>query len=300
MPIGQLYNPANVVVGQAACFIAPPNTPLPDISLTALVTGTPDPFDITPWTYSRLLASAPLTGTYTLSYTLNGITYGPTAAQTVTTGTSAALDAAITAILTGATSADVTVTGGPVSAVATPMLISLSDAWTGGTWTITPTVSGGTLSMSAALWTPLGATDQGWTWGGTKSTNDIYIEEQTTEIAKTVENQQISVQGALAEDISRSLALAYNMTTALTAATSGHAAYETQSLTDNVLSYAVALVMANSQGFPRWLYIPVATSLDTVTAAFRRANAKRMYTVTFTSICATSQIILENVVARGL
>lgn len=300
MPIGQLYNANNVVVGQAACFIAPPFTPLPDISLTAQAAGTVDPFDVSPWTYTKLYTTVAATaGSFTLSYTLNGVTY--TTATIAYNAIASVIDAAITAVLPGAGTSDVIVSGGPASATTTPILISLSEAYTGGTWSITPTaVTGGPFLLTAPLWTPLGATDQGWTWGGTKTTNDIYIEEQTTEVAKTVENQQISIQGALAEDISRTLALAYNMTNALTAASSGHAAFETLSLSDNVISYAVALVMSNNLGFPRWLYIPAATSLDTVTAAFRRANAKRMYAVTLTSICATTSIILENVVSRGL
>jgi len=46
MTIGKLFNANNVVVGQAACLIAPKNTPVPDISKASLI----DPFDLTLWT----------------------------------------------------------------------------------------------------------------------------------------------------------------------------------------------------------------------------------------------------------
>lgn len=305
MPIGALYDAANVVTGQAALFIAPPNTALPDISLTALATGTPDPFDITPWTYARLAAaSGTLTGgTFTITYTFNGVAY-TTASLTAATVTAAQIDTAITnALVAGGLpvgAADVVVTGGPISAVATPASIALSESYVGGTWTITPSsITGGTLSISASLWTPVGATDQGWKLNADKTTTKIMIEEQSTQVATTIESQTVSIEGALSEDISRTLQVVYNMTNSYTANSSGHAGYETLTLTDTPLQYACALVMANQLGYPRWAYIPATTCLANASAAFRRANAKRMYAATFESVCATSSIVIENVLQRG-
>lgn len=304
MTIGLLYNVNNVVTGQAACFIAPANTPLPDISLTALATGTPDPFDITPWTYARLAAAGGTitAGTFTITYTFNGTAY-TTSALTGATVTAAQIATALVTALApiGATAANVAVTGGPVSAIATPVSIALAESMVGGQWTVTPTgITGGTLSITASLWTPVGATDQGWKLNADKTTTKISIEEQSTPVSENLETQVVSVEGALSEDVSRTLQVAYNMTNAYTANSSGHAGYETLALTDTTLTYAVALVMANQLGFPRWAYIPVTSSLSNASAAFRRANAKRMYAVTFESICATSQIIIENVLQRGL
>lgn len=303
MTIGQLYNPLNVVVGQAACFVAPQFTPLPDISLTALATGTPDPFDPSPWVAARVGASATVTaGTFVLAYTLNGVTY-TTGAATATSTTAAQLDTLITAALAplGAQTSDVTVSGGPVSAVATPFLISLSEPFAGGTWTLTPTgITGGTLSLTAPLWVPVGATDQGWKLDANKSTTNIMIEEQTSPVATTMTSQIISIQGTLSEDISRTLQTVYNMTNGYTAASSGHAGFETLNMTDNIITYAVALVMQNNLGLSRWCYIPQTTCLGNASADFRRAAAKRMYAATFSSTCQTSQIVIENVLQRGL
>lgn len=303
MPIGALYDAANVVTGQAALFIAPPNTALPDISLTALVTGTPDPFDITPWTYARLTSSggALTGGTFTITYTFNGVAY-TTSALTAATVTAAQIDTALTAALAplGVGASDVIVTGGPVSANATPASIMLTEAYVGGAWTMTPsTITGGTLAISASLWTPVGATDQGWKLNGNKTSTKIKIEEQSTQVATTIEDQTFSIEGALSEDISRTLQVVYNMTNSYTANSSGHAGYETLTLTDTPLQYAAALVMANQLGFPRWAYIPATTCLANASAAFRRANKNRTYAATFDSVCQTSQIIIENVLQRG-
>lgn len=303
MPIGVLYDAANVVTGQAALFIAPAFTALPDISLTALVTGTPDPFDITPWTYAKLFAlgGAITAGTFTITYLFNGVSY-TTSALTGATVTAAQIDTALTLAMAalGVGVNDIVVTGGPVSAVATPVSIALSEAFVGGTWSVTPTgITGGTINISASLWTPVGATDQGWKLNADKTTTKITIEEQSTPVATTIESQTVSIEGAAAEDISRTLQVVYNMINTYTASTTGHAGFETLSLTDTPLQYACALVMANQLGFSRWAYIPATTCLANASAAFRRANAKRMYAATFESVCATSSIQIENVLQRG-
>lgn len=298
MPIAQLFNTNNVVVGQGALFIAPANTPVPNIALAS----TTDPFSYIPFTYVTLQASATITaGSYTLTYTLNGVGY-TTASQTAISGTAAALDTAITTALAplGAGVSDVTVSGGPVSATGTPMVISLSEPFSGGAWTITPSgITGGTLSIIGPLWTPVGATDQGWKYGSAKTIQDITIEEQTTPVATTMSSQKFTIDGVLSEDISRTLQLVYNMTNTYTANGTGTAGYETLTATDAVLQYAVVLVMANQLTFPRWLYVPQNTCLGNVDTTLRRAAAKRMYSAAFSSTCPTASIKIYNVLQAG-
>jgi hypothetical protein len=178
------------------------------------------------------------------------------------------------------------------------MVITLTERLGSGVWSITPTgITGGTLSLAQQPWTPIGATDQGWTWAAAKTLQDITIEEQTTLVNRLVTQQTMTVSGALSEDISSTLAIVYNMTNATTAATSTNPAYETLTLTDNPVTYAVALIMANKYTFPRWLYIPQATCLANVSAVFRRAAAKRMYAAEFSSICQTNLIQVINIIA---
>ena len=288
--IGDLYDANNVVVGQAAVLTAPKNTPLPTISAT--VPDMSDPFSIAPWTQAEVAASAAITaGTYTLTYTYDGVVY-TTAANNWDDAASLVAAKLVTALAPlGVTAANVNVSGGPPDATTTPMYISLSEEFVGGVWSLTPTgITGGTLSITAPLWTPVGATDQGWTWASSKTLQDITIEEQSTLVDRLVSSQQFTITGGLSEDISRTLALVHNMTTALTAAATTNPAYTTLTLSDTPTQYAVALIMQNFLGYPRWLYLPAATCLDNVSTPLRRAAAKRVYAAQFTSVCQTDLI----------
>jgi hypothetical protein len=290
--IGQLYASNNVVVGQAACFVAPANTPMADPS--TVVMG--DAFSPTPWAAATLSTTLALTaGTYILTYTLNGVAY-PVATALSYNATNAIIQSALLTALTGAgaVAGDVVVTGGPLTTATTPIKINLDDKLIGGTWALSALtgIAPGTAKLSIAnpLWLPLGATDQGWTFASNKTTQTIDIEEQSTPVAITMTTQAMMIQGALSEDVTHVLAIAYNMTQHFTAPTTTTPGYQTLTATDSVLEYAVALVMQNLYGYPRWLYIPQSTSLTNVTGAFRRASAKRMYAVEFSSVCPINQI----------
>jgi hypothetical protein len=186
--IGDLYNAANVKVGQAALLVAPANT-APATPATAVLG---DPFSLVPWASAVLQASATLTaGNFTVTYTLSGTAYttsslpfGSTAVQVH--------DALVTALTPlGALAADVITSGGPVSSATTPITIALVERLLGGVYTITPTgITGGTLSITQPLWTPVGATDQGWTWASAKTMVDTTVEEQSTPVARAVSAQQ--------------------------------------------------------------------------------------------------------------
>jgi hypothetical protein len=295
--IGQLYNAANVVVGQAAVLVGPANTPLPPVSAAVLS----DPFSITPWTAATVgTSTGPLTaGSYTLTYTYRGVAY-VTAANQYNDPAATVQPRIVTALASfpggAAQSGEVVVAGGPPSAAATPLTIALAERLVGGVWTITPTgITGGTLTVTSPLWTPVGATDQGWTFASNKTTQDVTIEEQSTLISRLVTSQQLTVTGGLSEDISSTLAMVYNMLLTINAPTVTNPGYDLLTLTDTVIQYAVALIMANNLGYPRWLYIPACTCLANVSAAMRRAAAKRIYSAEFTSVCQTSLITITNI-----
>jgi hypothetical protein len=252
-----------------------------------------------------LAASATLTaGNFTLTYTYQGTAY-TTASLPYTCTAAAAATAIVNALATfpggAALASDVNTSGGPVSAPATPISVSLSERFIGGVWSVTPTgITGGTLSITQPLWTPVGATDQGWTFASNKSTQAINIEEQSSQVAMEMTTQSLTVSGALSEDISQTLAMAYNMIASYTTPGVGVGStpgYTLLNPTDTILTYAVALIMANRLTYPRWLYIPVATCLANVSGAFRRAAAKRMYTADFQSVCPISQIAVYDFTA---
>jgi hypothetical protein len=146
-------------------------------------------------------------------------------------------------------------------------------------------------------WIPCGATDQGWSFTANKSTTDITVEEQSPPVVTTMGSQAISVDGALSEDISITLALALNMTKTVHAPTVTDPGYDELTLTDDVINYAFALIMANNLGYPRVLEIPNVVQLSNSQTAMRRAAAKRMYPASFKSNCATDLIKIINITA---
>jgi hypothetical protein len=334
--IGQLYSTQNVVVGQAACMVAQPNTPAP-LPATALNGNNPagflEPFSLTPWTGAVVSTPKPLTaGTYILRMLHNGYWY-PTAPinwnappVSASGATPLGINQVIYNALTTPTAdganpvgpalpiqiTDISVTGGLFSQTGgkpTPFTITLSQvaqpiAWYMGVQAgILPTPT--QVSVTYAKWFPIGATDAGWSFVSNKTTQEINIEEQSTPVMTTISTQTLSIQGDMAEDVYPTLAMAYNMTAGLNQAATATATaaalpgYHLLTPTDTPILYAVCLIMSNATNpkygnTPRWIYIPVATCLANATAAFRRATAKRMYTVDFTSVCPIGNIAIYN------
>lgn len=155
-----------------------------------------------------------------------------------------------------------------------------------------------TFWTTAPAWTPCGATDQGWQFGANKNTQVINIEEQSTPVATTITSQSVSITGSMAEDVTKTLTLALNATSAATAAVVGTSpGYDTIQLSDEPIKYAVALVTTNKEGFGRIIYAPSWTQLSNATTNFRRASEKRMYPVQFETVCATDLIKVINFTA---
>lgn len=286
MTIGKLFNANNVVVGQAACLLAPKNTALPDISKAS----TTDPFDLTPWTAWTINTGS--VTSFTLTWTPAVGTAATTASLTVAGLTAAQIKTALEALSSIGTGN--AFTGG----VSPTWTVAFAESVGSGVLTMTPTGGAGS-SLTGPLWAPVGATDQGWKFSSNKSTNQIQIEEQSASVKTTMSTQVFTVEGVAAEDLSRIIATVYNMLVVTTAPGTGAAGYETLTPTDNIIEYAVALIMANAQGYSRWLYIPSTTCLGDVDTELRRAAAKRMYSAVFTSDCNIDAIKILNVIAPG-
>jgi hypothetical protein len=146
---------------------------------------------------------------------------------------------------------------------------------------------------------PVGATEQGWQLGADKSTQAINIEEQSTQVGMTLQSQSISLQGNLSEDITKTLVLAMNATSVASAADAGSPGFDTITLEDIPIYYAVAGVTTNAEGFGRIIYAPKWTSLGNVSTAFRRAAGQRLYGVNFQTVCKTSDIKIINFTAEA-
>lgn len=281
MSIGDLYDANNVVVGQAAVFFAPRNTVLPAFTSW----NQADPFDPA-YLLTYTIPSGGTATSFTITVT-NSLGQATTTSLTVAGLTAAAIAAALTAL------PNVGAGGATVTGASAPWSIVLHSTAEGSTLSVTPT--GGTLSITNPVWVPCGATDQGWTFGANKSTQAINIEEQSTPVATTITNQAVSIAGALSEDITRTLNLALNATSVATAPAVGTVpGYDTISLTDTVLNYAVTMVTTNAEGFGRIIYAPAWTQLSNVSTAFRRAVGNRDYAIQFDTVCQTNQIKIYN------
>lgn len=286
MTIGKLYNARNVVVGQAACLLAPAYTPRPPIASFDIN----DPFSLEPWGQASLVIAGATS--ITIGYTPLGGSLQTTSTLTVAGLTKAQIKTALEAL------SNIGSGNAFVSGAGTAFTLALSQTVQPGTFTVTPT--GGTASILNNLWNPVGATDQGWKFAANKSPNDINIEEQSASIATTLGSQKITVEGALSEDIEDTLAVVYNMTVQYVAAATGVPGYSELTLTDNVMDYALALIMANKDKRPRILYIPSVVSLSNAETTLRRASAKRMFPAVFSSTCATEEIKIVNITAPAL
>jgi hypothetical protein len=287
--IGSLYNTKGVLVGQAAGFIAPPDTPLPGDSISL--------FDETVWLATTIQLGSPSAGTWTL--TLSG---GPFAAPVTISAipfgvTASALQTSIQAVLPVGYTAIVSGTG----AVATPFSVTITGAdakdilITGNGATLT----GGTFLVTPSPWVAAGATDQGWQNNYNPTTQNIDIEEQQTPVDQQVTTAVFTFVANLAEDTIQSLQWALSATKSVQAPGPTNVFGKTTlSLQSTLPRYAVALETQNNYGMPRRYYVPRMTCAVNSGQTFRRAAAKRMVPVTFTSIVALSQIQVVEITAN--
>lgn len=146
-------------------------------------------------------------------------------------------------------------------------------------------------------WTKSGATDQGWQLAVDKSTQTVNIEEQSTPVATTITSQNVTVSGSLSEDVTQTLTLALNATSAPTAAAPTTPGYDLITLTDTPVYYAMMMVTVNDKGFGRLIYAPSWSQLSNPNVSFRRAADKRMYAVGFQTVCPTNLIKIYNFTA---
>jgi len=286
MAIGDLYNAANVVTGQAAVFVAAQNTALIDLSKFNNL----DPFDQTAWTNYTLNIGSITSFTFTFTRRGNvttGLGQGAStsASQTVSGLTAAALQTAMEAMATVGVG-KVKVTGTTTTG---PFYVVFDEELQDGVLTYTPTGGAGS-TLVGPLWKSVGATEQGWQLGADKSTQTINIEEQSTPVDTTITSQAITIQGSLSEDISPTLALSLNALVTRVAPTATVGGYDELALQDVPLYYAVAMVTQNAEGFGRIYYAPKWTQLSNVSAAFRRAAGQRLYAVSFATVCNTNLI----------
>lgn len=148
-------------------------------------------------------------------------------------------------------------------------------------------------------WVLAGGTDQGVKFGKNPKTVDIYIEEQSTPVDVLTDQTQITVDASLAEDTVQTMVWGFGGGQLSTVAPgASQVGKTTLTLQDPLVQWALGLETINSYGFWRRYLVPQAVQGAQTEVTFRRAAAKRMYPVTFTSICPPSQIQIVEMTAN--
>lgn len=150
-------------------------------------------------------------------------------------------------------------------------------------------------------WTSLGASDSGLTFQFARKTNDIMIEEQVVPVDTETTSLNFSMDVTLAEDTLATMKLAYGGGTITdTAAGSGTPGVRTLTLSTDMDTFAFGFEVRNELGFWRRYLIPKVKSVAQVKTAFVRAKDKRMYDVSFQSLCPPEEVVIREMTAAAL
>jgi hypothetical protein len=289
-PTAPPYNVNNVIVGDAALYIAPKGTPLPpDNSIL---------FDPTNWTGKTLTPGAATS--MTLSVTTSAGTQSTAALTPIAALTPTALGAALAGLSNVGTDPS---TGLPRVAVTGPtggpFVVVFASALGAVTLAVTASV-GGSPVISGGLWTPPGMTEAGWTFGRSVTTQDITGEEQSTPVARFVSGSTVSISGTVIEASRMNWQVALNAIKSQIAAASGQPGMTVLTLTDDLVHYAVALESKNEFGFATRDYIPDTVQTETLAVAHRRAAAAKGLAVSFNAVCDIKAIVSRAVNSAAL
>lgn len=152
-----------------------------------------------------------------------------------------------------------------------------------------------------AAWTSLGASDSGLTFQFARKTNDIMIEEQVVAVDTETTSLTFSMDVTLAEDTLATMKLAYGGGIITdTAASSGVPGIRTLALSTDLDTFAFGFEVKNQLGFWRRYLVPKVKSVAQVKTSFVRAKDKRMYAVTFQSLCAPEDVTIREMTAAAL
>lgn len=282
---GALFDPSNVVVGNAVLYVAPSFTPLPADSSVL--------FDPTGWMGKVLTLNGATS--VTLSVTTTAGTQVTAAIANIATITTAALQTLISN-LTNVGAGNVTVSG----SVGGPFTVLFNSGLGAVTLAVSASTGGTGPTVTSGLWLPAGGSEAGYSFNAAKTTQDITIEEQSAPVGVTVTSQTVSITGSLAEDVVQSWQWALNATKIVTAQGVGQPGKTELNMSDSLVHYAAALEMSNKFGMARRIYIPDTVAVETVNVAFRRATAQRMVSLTFKSVCDIKLIKVQEITSPGL
>jgi hypothetical protein len=146
-------------------------------------------------------------------------------------------------------------------------------------------------------WLAAGATEQGWQVNWNPSTSDVNIDEQPTPVDQLLQTATLQFVANLAEDTVQSWGWAMNATKTVTAPTATLMGKTRLTPQPTLQHYAAALETQNFTQMPRRYYVPDMTAAANVGAQFRRGQGPRLIPITFTSVAAIDDIVIDDITA---
>lgn len=167
---------------------------------------------------------------------------------------------------------------------------------------VAATIPANSLALGAAWptpWTPPGATTEGLTFGFSRDSNDITIEEQPSPVDTRTNGLSFTADVTLSEDTIPTMRIAYGGgTVTAVAATATEHGYEDLQISDEMEDFAFGFEGENQFQKPRRVCVPVVKSVGDIQTAYRRADSQRSYEVSFKSLVALKDVKIRNIVSN--
>lgn len=145
-------------------------------------------------------------------------------------------------------------------------------------------------------WTPPGATTEGLTFGFSRDSNDIVIEEQPNPVDTRTNGLEFTMDVTLSEDTIETMRIAYGggVVTTVAATATAHG-YQDFRIADEMEDFAFGFEGENQFNLPRRVVVPVVKSVGDIQTAYRRADSQRSYEVSFKSLVALKDVKIRNI-----
>jgi hypothetical protein len=158
-----------------------------------------------------------------------------------------------------------------------------------------------TLALGAAWptpWSPPGATTEGLTFGFSRDSNDITIEEQPSPVDTRTNGLEFTMDCTLSEDTIETMRIAYGggIVTTVAATTTLHG-YQDLKISSEMEDFAFGFEGENQFGLARRVVVPVVKSVGDIQTAYRRADSQRAYEVSFKSLVSLDDVLIRNITA---
>lgn len=150
-------------------------------------------------------------------------------------------------------------------------------------------------------WRAVGATMEGLTFGFSRETSDIMVEEQVTPVDVRTSSLAFNMSVTLSEDTLETMLLAYGGGSITeTAATTSEPGTQQLTISSSLSYFSFGFEGVNNKGFWRRVLVPICVSTAEAETQYRRAEQQRTYAVTLRSIVAPEDVtIREKTAAAG-